>query len=92
LWWALEFQRPPQSCRQSNWNNPAFASCTRAFKFLALGKVSSGQIVAIPVGIMPFSGLSTSTSAKNLKSQIKHVNQGRFQAYFRAEISTRFVE
>jgi hypothetical protein len=38
-----------------------------AFKFLALGEVYKGQIVEMAVGIMPFSRLYTSPSAKNLK-------------------------
>jgi hypothetical protein len=36
---------------------------------LALNEVSSGQIVAMAVDSMPFSALSTWTSAKNLKPE-----------------------
>jgi hypothetical protein len=45
-----------------------------AFKFLALGEIQNVEIVAMAVGITPFSGLSTSPSGKNLKSHLNHVN------------------
>lgn len=38
----------------------------RRCKFLALAEVQTGEIVAAADGIMPFSRLSTSRSAKNL--------------------------
>jgi hypothetical protein len=41
----------------------------RVFKFLALDEVESSQIVAMAVGIRPFTELSTSPSAKNLKAE-----------------------
>jgi hypothetical protein len=45
-------------------------SCS-TFKFLALAEVESGQIVETTVGIKPFFGLSTLSSAKNLKVELE---------------------